>query len=322
MSMSFDPPDTKQQLRRFSPAEGVIAELSAEYLPLRINGPKDTVGYAVVHRGRMDIRTRRVSIEKLRKELKADALTYGRTVDSEAKRLTALLEPIETHLLAEEKAVDEEKKRIREERRLKEEAIIKAKQDAEAAEAKRIADAEAARVKAEQDAENERLRIGQEKLEAAQKVLREAQAAEEAKQRKAQEKLDAERLAHDQKMKADRQAIEEETTRLAGIEAKRVQAKELEEARAEAAEQAKRETEARIAREKEEAEAKTKAEEAARLRTEALRPDKEKLNQVANLVASIATPTVTAEAEEAAEAVTLEVTNCVRRIRAIADTLK
>jgi DNA repair exonuclease SbcCD ATPase subunit len=298
-TMTFAPPDTQQQLRRFSPADGAIAELSAEYLPLRIDGPDDTVGYAVVHRARMDIRARRTSIEKLRKELKADALSYGRTVDTEAKRLTALLAPIEAHLLAEEKAVDDEKERIRNEKRLKEEAIIKAKEEAEAAEAKRVADAEAARVKAEQDAENERLRVEREKLE-----------AEQQKQREAQEKLDAQQ-----------RVIEAEKKRLADIEAERIRAEEMEKAKAEAAEQARKDTEARIAKEEEEAEAQARAEEDARLRAESLRPDKEKLERVAIAVGDIVVPHLSPDATQAAIEVGQLLDECRAGIRAIAKGL-
>ena len=114
----FSPPNQTAQLARFSPSDAAIAALSDEYLPLRIDGVKDATGYALVHQARMDIRGKRVAVEKLRKELKVDALRYGRSVDSEAKRLTALLEPIETHLRREEQAVNEEKERIKTAKRM------------------------------------------------------------------------------------------------------------------------------------------------------------------------------------------------------------
>jgi hypothetical protein len=308
----FDPADPKQnELQRFSPTNASIAELSAQYLPLRIDGPDDRVGYAVVHQARMNVRDARTGIEKFRVKLKAAALNYGRTVDTRAKELTALLAPIEAHLLGEEKVVDDEKERIRDERRLKEEALIKAKEEKEAAEAKRVADAEAARIKAEQDAENERLRVGREKLEAAQQ-----------QQREAQEKIDAEWAAHQEKMESERQVIRDETTRLADIEAKRVQSVELEKAKAVAAEQARKDTEARIAEEEEEAVAKAKAEETARLRAEGLRPDQEKLKQVASAVSSIVVPHVSADATAAAIEVGYLLTDCCAKIRAIAAKLK
>ena len=93
--------DVAEQLSRFSIADTAIAALGEEYLPLRSEGLADFTGYAKVHRARMDVKGKRCEIEKVRKELNADFLVYCRKVNGEAKRLTALLEPIETHLLKE-----------------------------------------------------------------------------------------------------------------------------------------------------------------------------------------------------------------------------
>jgi len=46
-------------------------------------------------------------------EFKAKALEYGRSVDSEAKRITVEIEAIEDHLMAEQKKVDDEIARIK-----------------------------------------------------------------------------------------------------------------------------------------------------------------------------------------------------------------
>ena len=61
----------------------------------------------------MVVKNHRVAVEKKRKDLKADALEWGRKVDAEAKRITVLLEPIEVHLQTEEDKVTKEKERIR-----------------------------------------------------------------------------------------------------------------------------------------------------------------------------------------------------------------
>jgi hypothetical protein len=300
--------DALEKAPKFSLTEHAIAGMAEEYMPLVCKGLEDTIGYSNVRSARIVVKRHRCDIEKTRKMLKADALKYGRTVDGEAKRLTALLEPVESHLLAEEKKVDDAKEAIREEKRLKAEAAAQAKRDAEAAEIKRKADEEAARIKAEQDAENERLRVEREKLEAERK-------AEEKKQREAQEKLNAERLAHEKQIKAEWQevqdkaaaeetkryeaqekidaqnrVIEAERKRLADIEAERVRLEELEKAKAEAAEKAQKETVARMAWEAEEKAAKVKAEEDARVRAEALRPDREKIEQVAIALEMIPIP--------------------------------
>lgn len=89
-----------------------IAELSKKYMPLKINGIEDKSGYETVHKARMDVKNRRVAVEHKRKELKEDAVRFGKAVDAEANRIKSLLEPIENHLEAEQTAVDQEKKRI------------------------------------------------------------------------------------------------------------------------------------------------------------------------------------------------------------------
>ena len=64
---------------------------------------------------RLMLRSVRVAIEKRRKELKDSALKYGQRVDAEAKRITAIIEPQETRLIAEEESVEREKQRVRDE---------------------------------------------------------------------------------------------------------------------------------------------------------------------------------------------------------------
>lgn len=102
-------------LATFSPADATISEMRANYMPLTVDGLKDRAGLAVVHEARMEVKRHRVAVEKTRKALKADALAFGRNVDAEAKRITALLEPIESHLKAEEDKVAEEKARLKRE---------------------------------------------------------------------------------------------------------------------------------------------------------------------------------------------------------------
>ena len=303
MTAIFEPPDTTTQLARFSPTDTAIATLAKEYLPLHIADVNDTHGYTLVHRARMDIKAKRVSVEKVRKDLKADALDYGRKVDAEAKRLTTLLEPIELHLESEETSYEAAKEAIRNAARLKAEA-----------EAKAIADAEAARVKAEHDAEVERLRVEREKLDAERKTMEAEQARIAAEQRAAQEKIDAER-----------RAVEAEQKRLADIEAARLRAIEMEKAKAEAAEKARTETEARIARETaaKAAAEKLRAEvaEATRIKAEALRPDREKLLAVADAVQALEVPGVSPDAVEAWGQVCVVLKDAEQQIRSIVDDM-
>jgi DNA segregation ATPase FtsK/SpoIIIE-like protein len=289
MSSTFAIPDVNQQLARFSESDEAIATLADKYLPLKINGINDAAGFKAVHEARMDIRARRVQVEKVRKDLKADALDYGRKVDSEAKRITSLLEPIESHLAKEEAAVNEEKDRIRNAARLKAEAEERAR-----------AEAEAARIKAEHDAEVERLRIEREKLDSERREMDAERLRIETEAREKAE-AEAERLRVERaKMDAERRAIEAEKRKLEEAESARIREIEMKKREAEAAERARIATEEKIAREAAEAKAQAEAEEVERKRVEALRPDREKLLAVADAVEAITIPTVSHEARHVA----------------------
>lgn len=102
-------------LQKFNITDTAIAEMREKYLGLKISGLDDKEGLEKVHTARMEVKNKRVNVEKVRKELKEDALKYGRLVDTEAKRITALLAPIESHLEKEEQKIEDEKKKIREE---------------------------------------------------------------------------------------------------------------------------------------------------------------------------------------------------------------
>lgn len=192
MPESFTAPDVPAQLARFSLADSAIAELSDQYMPLKVKGLTDQDGYEVVRRARFDIRDKRIEVERVRKLLKADALAYGRAVDGEAKRITALLAPIEAHLKGQEKPFDDEKDRIKNAARLKEEAEAKARADAEEAERK----AETARLEAEW-----------EELDAERREMEAEKARIAAEQKAAQDKIDSERRAIEMK-KANAEAAD------------------------------------------------------------------------------------------------------------------
>jgi len=106
----------------YNVTDAKISELKEKY--------KETTEYPAVSRGISEIRTLRTSVEKKRKELKADALEWGRKVDTEAKRITGMLLEIENPLKAIKSKVDEEKARVKAEKdRVEKERIdaIKAK---------------------------------------------------------------------------------------------------------------------------------------------------------------------------------------------------
>lgn len=303
-----------------SPIE--IAETKARYAALSAETP---AGYEEVRLAIAHVRDARVSIEKRRVELKADALAFGRLVDSEAKRITELFLEIEEPLKAKKAAVDDEKARIKAEAAAEKqraiEAEIAAKRAVQEAEERAAREAEVKRLAEERtalEAERKRLEAEREKFEAEQKAdaerieathraererLRAEREAEEAKAavlRKAEqdridaerEKLAAEKRAEEDRARAERKALEAERKRLTDEKAA---AEKAERDRIEAAERAEFERRAKIVAEQE---AREKLErdrvEAARLAAEreAMKPDMEKLRVFARSIRGLKIPEV------------------------------
>ncbi|MDD5135290.1 MAG: hypothetical protein PHP01_07760 [Phycisphaerae bacterium] len=109
--------------------EAVIKKIADAYLPLKVTGVDDKANYEIVRKARLDVVKHRTAIEKERKKYKEKALKYGRDVDAEAKRLTALLEPVEDHLTEQENIVLHEIERKKREAEEKEAARIQARID-------------------------------------------------------------------------------------------------------------------------------------------------------------------------------------------------
>ncbi len=315
------------ELKTFSPSDAAIAKMAEQYMGLTIHGIDDKKGFDIVHKARMNVKNHRVAVEKKRKELKADALEYGRKVDAEAKRLTLLLEPIETHLAAEEQAITDEKARIQRE---KEEAaqrvldervaalqavgvtpsvgLVRAWSDEQYAEqlatATRIFEEEKAKAEAEAE---ERRKKEAEEAEARRKE-EERLAAERAELERLRAEMEAQRLKEEEERRKEREAMEAELRKQEALRLEREAAEqtklraerakleeerrklEMEQREREAAERSKQETEERLRREAEE-KARKEAEEAAeRARLEELRPDQEKLEALAKAVTNVPIP--------------------------------
>ena len=237
----------KTELQKFNVADAVISQMSKEFMPLKVSGIEDKAGLKKVHDARMVIKGKRVEVEKKRKELKASSLAFGQAVDGEAKRIIALLTPIEEHLENEESIVEKEQERLRLEVEQKEQERL-------------------AEIERQRKAEEEKMALIRKELD----MERERQAVIARQQTEAQNKIIAElkKIEDEKRLIADAKLKEEQ-------ERKRLM--DLEKAKQEAAEKAKIETESRIKRE---AESKLEAERQAEIeakRKEALKPDKEKL---------------------------------------------
>ena len=98
----------KQSIQQFTATitDSAIAELSKNYSELTINGIDDKEGYKIVRTARLDVKARRVEVDKKRKELNEHALAHQKAVNAEAKRITSMLTSIEDDLASKEFAID------------------------------------------------------------------------------------------------------------------------------------------------------------------------------------------------------------------------
>jgi len=106
---------------KYDITEAAISEIRQKYSGLKI---VDTASYKTVSVAIAEVRSKRIAVEERRKELKKDALEYGRLVDSEAKRITSLLQPIEEELKAEKQKEDDRKAKIKAEKEAQEKARV------------------------------------------------------------------------------------------------------------------------------------------------------------------------------------------------------
>lgn len=254
----------------FSITDAGIAELEAKHRGLVV-AHGDKKGYLALTQAIAEVRTARTDVEKRRKELKQDALDYGRLVDSTAKAITERLEAIEGPLKANKEQIDAENERIRKEKEEAERLRVSGIQSQIAA----IANAPAALATATAD----RLRQAIEKAQAMEISIAEyeefTQQATDAKAaaiaalndlltaRIAADEAESARLAEQARIDAERKAEAErlaaEQARLAAERAEfdrqqaeaRRQQEEADRARreAEAADQAKRDAEAKAQQE-------------------------------------------------------------------------
>ena len=291
---------TSAQLVTYDISEAWISQTRTNFQDLSAETPG---GYEEVRLAIANVRDVRVAVEKRRVELKADALAYGRLVDSEARRFTTLLLEIEEPLKAKKAAIDDaaarKKAEIEAEKIRAVEAEIaanRAKQEAEVravreAEEKRLADERAAleverkrmaaaqaEFEAKQKAENDRIeaarKVEQDRLDAAARAERVRIDAE-------REKLAAERRQEEERQRVQREALRAEENRILAerVKAERAEFERQAKARAatEAAEKIERE---RIEKARREAE------------LAALLPDLEKVDAFVAAIRALKAPDV------------------------------
>jgi len=74
------------------------SKMAEKYKPLLNADMDDKEQYALVQGAERDLKKTRLAVEKMRKDLKADALEYGRKVDSQAKEIVAPMIAVEKPL--------------------------------------------------------------------------------------------------------------------------------------------------------------------------------------------------------------------------------
>lgn len=293
------------ELVTYDVSEAQIAETRAKYAALTADTP---AGYEDVRLAIAFCRETRVSIEKRRVELKADALAFGRLVDTEAKRWTALLEEIEEPLRLKKSAVDDEKARVKAEAEAAKvraiEAELQAKREQEEAERRAAREAEEARLAEERARLAEERRLLDAQRAEQEEIARKARAEEEARVADERAKMAAERKEAEAKQRAEREAIEKDRRKVAE-ERERAERTEFER---QAKIKAEKDAAAKVEREALEA-----AQRQARI--DALKPDAEKIRAFTAAIRELKVPTVKTKAAREM------VSSAVLSLNSTADTL-
>lgn len=332
----------KTALKEYNVPDAAISKYREDFMSLSVNGVDDKEGYDLCHSARMEVKGKRVEVEKTRKKLKEDALEYGRAVDKEAKRITALLEPIENYLLSQEKIVDDEKARIKAEAEAKEAARIQARIDrlfafgcsfngmnyvlpfapsgysVPSAILKTCADEQFETICAEfqklVDAENARIEKEKEDKRIEEERLAKVRADQEAEAARLNA-IAEEQRQKESKIKAEQDAIERERLKIE-------HEKEIEKAKKEAAEKAVKDAEEKRIKEEQAAKEKAEQERIAAEKKAALAPDKVKILLIADTLDKIMTPDVqTVEGKALALAIMMSIQKLMKEIRDKAEDL-
>lgn len=236
---------TKAQvlLDNFSGYFQLASEWETKAKTIKVTDASQEADMKMARIGRLELREKRLHIEKTRKELKEQSLREGKAIDGIANVLKSVIVPIEQYLEKQEKFVEiqEEKKkeaiRIEIEKKTEEEIIAKEKAEAEERERIRL--------------ENERLKIEAQKREENAKAEREEHEKVLAQERA---KAEAERKKQEDALRLERQKAEAEKRKQ---EAELLRQKEESERKQKEAEAKAKAEQDRI---KKEAEAKAEAE--------------------------------------------------------------
>lgn len=299
---NLDEIKSKSILDSFSGFFEIASEWESKSKKIQVTDESQKDLMITAREGRLFLKQKRVDVENKRKALKEQSLREGQTIDSIARILKNLIEPIEEHLEKQEKFAEIKEAQRKEALQAERIEILKPlNAPYNLYDLKNMSNADfndlvnglksaiQARIDAEKKAETER--IEREK----------AEAAERERIRIENEKLKAEAAERERQMAAERAKIEAE--RKAAEELARKEREEMErKLKIEAAEREKAEAELRARKEDEERAEKEAAEiERQRIAAEIKAkkaPDKAKLLSFADAVISMQLPEVKSEEAE------------------------
>lgn len=94
-------------IQKFNPTVAELTSLSNQYKGLKIAGIEDKDWYEKVKKAQLDLRDKRVHIEKTLKEVRQKAIDFQKAVIQQEKDLVAIIDGTEKELKAERSRIDE-----------------------------------------------------------------------------------------------------------------------------------------------------------------------------------------------------------------------
>lgn len=119
-------PDTTAQflIEKFAPFLEQIAEWKEKALALVVTDESQAAEMQLAREGRLALRKVRTTADKLREELKAESLRYGRAVQGVYNVIEAGIVPIEKHLEDQEKFIERMEAKRRDELRIERQQLV------------------------------------------------------------------------------------------------------------------------------------------------------------------------------------------------------
>lgn len=102
-------------LTKYNITEAALADLTNKWKGFTIEGVEDKQGYTEAVEGYRRLKKLRTATEAKRKALKEPFLNAGKQIDAEAKRITAVIEPLENAIKAQVDVIDQKLEALRRE---------------------------------------------------------------------------------------------------------------------------------------------------------------------------------------------------------------